>query len=175
LKTLLNILLILLLLILFAISHGKSTIASRNRFVANCYFWANLNRLNLAVASYAQEHSGIMPDSQRWADSLIEQEELLMKKDFITPSSFSSYGVYYNSNLQGKLYSDLEDEHVILFTTKGEWNASGTEKLFYERSSGHGISYVITLNGKIYRYNPDRKDFTRIKGDGVIDPNGLVW
>ncbi len=159
-----------LLIMLVNCSRGR-----RHEFLSNWYFVHNLKRLNIAIANYANNNSGKMPDASEWADLITTQNKLILREDFVSPVSHPSFGVCYNIALTGKLYSNLENNTVVLFMTKGDWNSSGNNDSFYKNSVNRKHSYLITLNGDIYRYNPDRNHFLRLRDDKMIHSDGLFW
>jgi hypothetical protein len=133
----------------------------------------NLERIHLAIVTYANEHSGKMPDSQNWADILMDNQKLIMKGDFVSSVSHPSFGVVYNRNLSGRQYSELKSNCVVLFEGKGQWNATGGKNTFYGYAFRRKQSYLVTLNGDIYYFSSGV--MMRLKDDVHIDPNNLIW
>ena len=151
------------------------TSVRRNRLegYANISFVANLRRINLALANYAKDHSGKMPNSQNWGDAVIGNQNLVLKEDFGNKSSL--FGVFFNESLSGREYSELKDNYVVLFEGKGQWNATGRKNTFYGYASRGERFFLITLNGDIYIYNAYEKTTVRLKDNVRIDPNNLIW
>lgn len=146
----------------------------RNLFVRDFYFKRNLERINQAIILYAEENEE-MPPASIWADLIEEKNKLLFKKDFVTPMSYSQFGIYYNNVLENKSLSSFNKDTVVLFTAKGEWNSSGNKKVFLEKSVNLKRSYVITLNGDIYTYNSNDGTYIRLKDAQIIKPENLYW
>ena len=146
----------------------------RNLFVRDFYFKRNLERINLAVLLYAEKHNGIMPTASSWADLIKDKNPLILKEDFVTPMSYSNFGIYYNNALENKSLPSLKENTVVLFTAKGKWNSNGNIQYFREHSS-HRHVYVITINGEIYRYNPDNDTYLRLKNSQEINSGSLYW
>lgn len=127
----------------------------RSEFVKFWYFQNNFKRVNLAVLLYAEEHDGIMPPASSWADLIKGNNQLILKGDFVTPMSYSGFGIYYNNALENESLSRLNEDTVVLFTAEvpfaaeHQWNANGSKEFFYKHGSKH--SYLITLNGEIYK------------------------
>jgi hypothetical protein len=140
---------------------------------ANISFIANLERLNLSLANYANNHSGKMPNSRDWADAITGDQNLILKEDFGNASSL--FGVFYNMSLSNREYSELKGDCVTLFECKGQWNSAGGKNVFYDYASRRGRTYLVTLNGNIYIYNAYEKTITRLKDNARIDPNNLIW
>jgi hypothetical protein len=155
------------LIIFVQISQGR-----RNESTAYYYFRANLKRINIAIAEYANGHSGKMPDAQVWADLITKQNKLIMEEDFMAPSEYGK--ICYNANLSNKLYSDLKGNTVTLFMARGDWNVNGNKDWFYENSVHRKHSYLITLDGLIYRHDPDHNTFFLLDGEERI-PYNLIW
>lgn len=147
----------------------------RSEFVKYWYFKRNLERVNLAVLLYAEEHNKIMPSASSWADLIKEDNQLILKEDFVTPMSYSYFGLYYNKSLENKSLSNLKKDTIVLFTAKGEWDSNGDTKIFCKKSVNEKHSYVITINGDIYKYNPDANIFRGLKDNRVIDFSNLYW
>lgn len=140
---------------------------------ANIVFIANLKRLNLSLANYANSHSGKMPNSQNWADTLTGDQNLIMKEDFRKVSSL--FDVSYNTVLSEREYSEFEDKFVTIFECKGQWNSTGGKNVFFDYASQRGGAYLVTLNGDVYEYNAHEKIMRRYKDSVRIDPNNLIW
>ena len=138
-------------------------------------FATNLERIHLAIIKYAEGHSGKMPDSQNWADVLMNDQKLILKRDFVSYKSHPSYGIFYNENLNNQQYSELKSNCVVLFEGKGQWNDAGSKNTFYSYASRTNQSYLVTLNGDIYIYYSSSRAMMRSKDDARIDPNDLVW
>ena len=116
-KIILKIAKILLILILiyfvfwgYLITHIKS---NRLKGFTNISLRTNFERIYLAIVNYTNEHSGKMPDSQNWADALMDNYNLIREGDFLSFMSHPSFGIFYNKSLSGKQYSDLKDNCVI--------------------------------------------------------------
>jgi hypothetical protein len=172
-KTVIKILLTLLFLSIVLLVFVQLSQSRRNEFMAYWYFRANLRRINIAITEYANEHSGKMPEAQVWADMITKQNKLILREDFRAPHS--SFRVCYNANLGEKLYSDLKEGTIVLFMGRGDLNANGDKNWFYENSVNRKHSYLITLNGEIYRHNPDRDDFLRLSDGKTIPSGDLLW
>lgn len=151
------------------------TISRRNEIIANWYCENNLKRINQAILIYANKHDGEMPITSTWADLILEENQLVFKEDFVTPASWTSWGICYNKSFEEKNISDLKAEAVILFMAKGDWNASGSKELFCKDSVSRKHSCIITLNGDIYRHDPDRDCFTRIRDNVIVESDSLSW
>jgi hypothetical protein len=145
---------------------------NRLEAIANISFVANLERINLALANYAKDHSGKMPDSQDWGDAITGSQNLVLKEDFRSQSSL--VGVLYNESLSGREYSELKGSNVVLFEGKGQWNATGGKNTFYDYASRRKQSYLVTLGGDIYYYSSSSV-MRRLKDNARIDPNNLIW
>ena len=116
-----------------------------------------------------------MPDSQNWADLLMGNQRLILKRDFVSQMSHPSFGVLYNENLSGRQYAELKSNCVVLFEGKGLWNATGSKNTFYGFASRIKQSHLITLGGDIYIYYSSSGAMMRLKDDVYIDPNNLIW
>ena len=168
--------LLAVLFILFVIIPSMMGIISnilRSEAVKYSYFKRNLKRINLAVISYAEEHNGIMPSASSWADLIKNNNQLLLKADFVTPMSHPNFGVYYNNALENKLLTSLKDDTVILFTNRGEWNSNGDIRFLHEKAVNLNHLYIITLNGEIYRYHPKKDTCKKLSSAEWINSESL--
>ncbi len=169
--TLFNVLVIILFGFMMMHSFVASTESKRNEFVSYCYFRNNLTRINQAVIEYARENEGNMPIASTWGDEIIKRFPHIYKDDFVSPASFSSYGVCYNRLLEKRQLSELKEETVVLFMADEGWNANGDKSVFHK----HNHPYLITLSGDIYKYNPDDNNFVNLRVDRVITPEEICW
>lgn len=173
-KKILKVLAVIAFIYFLFICFVEITSGFRKEFIANFYFRSNLKRINLAIAKYASENSGRMPDAKEWADRLISQNEFIQKDDFISPATYSNFGVCYNANLSNRQYSELKGGHIVFFEAKCDWNASG-KKVFFDRRAYPNQSHLITLNGDIYQYNQNSNSYKRLSEKTHVDPNALIW
>jgi len=146
----------------------------RSEAMTHKYFVHNLRRINQAVVLYTQEYQGKMPTASIWAD-LIKKQQLVFESDFITPMSYSNSGLYYNRSLEDKLAVNLKGCTVVIFTGRGPWNANGNMIDFRNSSVNRKYSYVITLNGNVYRYIADNNSYQRLKDGRVFSFDTLHW
>lgn len=174
-KLLYGMLKLISILFIMAVLFAYITETRRSEFVKYWYFKRNLERVNQAVILYAQENDSEMPSALRWADLVKNNNQLVLKEDFITPMSYPGFGIYFNKTLENKSLSDIKGNTVVLFTAKGEWNSNGDMKYFREKSDNLKHSYVITLNGDIYKYRSKNDTFLRLKDSQVIDFDALYW
>lgn len=168
-----TVLIFVLLIISFCI-HAHLVGDRLNIFVRDLYSIRNLERINKAIILYAEENEK-MPSASKWADSLVEKNELLFKMDFITPTSYDHFGIYYNNALENKSLSSINKDTVVLFTARGEWNSNGNKKVFYEKTTGRKYYHVITLNGDVYRHDADDDTYLRLKDAQTIKSESLYW
>jgi len=168
---------LVLIVVCFMLYGGLIAHVRCNRLegLANIYFVTNLERVYLAMAEYAEGHSGKMPDSQNWSDLLMANQRFILKSDFINQVSYPLFGVLYNENLSGRQYADLNSNCVVLFEGKGPWNATGNKNTFYNFGSRIKQSHLITLGGDIYVYYSSSGAMMRLKDYVYIDPNNLIW
>lgn len=163
-------------LVIFALAVLFVFITERGRseFVKYWYFKTNLKRIHLAVLFYAQKHDGLMPAASSWADLIKDENQLLLKNDFITPMSYPDFGIYYNTALDNQSLPSLKDDTVVLFTGEGAWNSNGNRSSF-QKQAVHRHVYVITLKGEIYRYNHHNDTYLRLKDSQEVHADRLYW
>ncbi len=81
--------------------------------------------IGIGLTEYANNY-GTVPPLDQWCDKLVEEADF-------SPLSFQGVinrkegicGYALNENLQGKIFSELDDKIVLAFEAKGEWNLSG--------------------------------------------------
>lgn len=168
---------ILALVVLFIIGINIFFLyAERNRLegLSNIYFTTNLKRMNIALIKYADCHSGKLPNLQNWADALMDNQNLILERDFIGPT-FRSSSVFYNKALSDRSISELKGNTVVLFESKGGGDTVGGEDTFYDFASKRTGLKLVTLDGNIYIYHSNSKKLKRLKDRLQVKPDDLIW
>ena len=111
---------------------GLNTLA---RFKADCVYQDeyHMRLLRTSIKDYAAVNEGYLPNSENWADLLLEFDNTLRKDYFDEPRTVEARFAF-NSNLSGLKLDELPEDVVLFFTAYGDWNLSGTVELFEKRS-----------------------------------------
>ena len=85
------------------------------------------------ILDYAKDHTGNLPDSDKWCDILVDQYDkwvfdFTVTRIYKTPT-FTCFA--YNKNISGMNLADIPDNVVLLFEADGPANNSGGEELLY--------------------------------------------
>lgn len=115
--------------------------------------------IGIGLTVYADDY-GTVPPLDQWCDKLVEEADC-------SPLSFQGVinreegvcGYALNENLQGKIFSELDDKVVLAFEAKGPWNLSGGPELM--KTSKHKKIAVVFVDGYM-KFIP-REDIDKLK------------
>ena len=121
--------------------------------------YEGIKGIGIGLTVYANDY-GTVPPLDQWCDKLIEEADF-------GPSHFWGVidrqegvcGYALNENLQGKIFSELDDKVVLAFEAKGPWNLSGGPELM--KTSTRKKIAVVFVDGHM-KFIP-REDIDKLK------------
>lgn len=95
------------------------------------YCETNLNQLYKVLLEYTGDNEGRFPRPEKWND-LLNGYRNNSDVSFLCPSqkgdSENRCDYAMNTNLEGKLFSEVAEDVVLLFESDRSWNTVGSEK-----------------------------------------------
>jgi len=138
----LGIVVIIVLLVSLVLSNRLTVRQKPDSFVCG----HNLSGLGKALYLYRNDYDGHYPTADKWCDLLVMNYEVklesLLCKGSDAKIGESSYAL--NKNIAGKNSSEIPQDTVLLFETKGGWNqVGGPELLTTENHKGEGCNVLF--------------------------------
>ena len=117
----------------------------------------NLRLLGKSLVAYAKNHQGLLPDSNRWCDLLMQDNGDLTKDNFRHPKPErlqlrGECHFAFNKKLGGMRLADVPGNVVLVFEADGDWNLSGTGELLRTRYRDQGYIAILFVDQGVSDY-----------------------